>query len=265
MSDNTILNILDVLYVLWDENDIIISSNNIDKINELKTKKISNGYINDGENCYEYEKKKYNYKGESFTLETYKNVTKSKNDTDKLDFTTQLLNKTYTFKEINKYIEQSNNNLQPFTVVMADIDFFKKINDTYGHIAGDEVLKKIGELLVHNTREYDIVGRFGGEEFIFILKDIDLETTKKRLENIRDEISKLELKYNDLTINNITMSFGAYYYNNILENVFFTQEDINKIRDEIIEKADQALYYSKSNGRNQIHFYSDSASREKKL
>ena len=129
---------------------------------------------------------------------------------------------------------------------MADIDFFKKINDTYGHLAGDEILKQISECLIKNTKGDDIVGRFGGEEFIILLKNTNLDNSKALLEKIRKDIDDLIVKYNNFIIDNLNISIGAVF-----------NQDNNTDLNNLIEKADKALYNVKENGRNQTKFFDE--------
>ena len=129
---------------------------------------------------------------------------------------------------------------------MEDIDFLKKINDTYGHLAGDEILKKISECLIKNTKGDDIVGRFGGEEFIILLKNTNLDNSKALLEKIRKDIDDLIVKYNNFIIDNLNISIGAVF-----------NQDNNTDLNNLIEKADKALYNVKENGRNQTKFFDE--------
>ena len=129
---------------------------------------------------------------------------------------------------------------------MADIDFFKKINDTYGHLAGDEILKQISECLIKNIKGDDIVGRFGGEEFIILLKNTNLDNSKELLEKIRKDIDDLIVKYKNFIIDNLNISIGAVF-----------NQDNNTDLNNLIEKADKALYNVKENGRNQTKFFDE--------
>ena len=129
---------------------------------------------------------------------------------------------------------------------MADIDFFKKINDTYGHLAGDEILKQISECLIKNIKGDDIVGRFGGEEFIILLKNTNLDNSKALLEKIRKDIDDLIVKYKNFIIDNLNISIGAVF-----------NQDNNTDLNNLIEKADKALYNVKENGRNQTKFFDE--------
>lgn len=124
-------------------------------------------------------------------------------------------------------------------VVLCDVDDFKCINDTYGHDVGDNVLKVVTKILMNNTRENDIVCRYGGDEFLVIFNKCSKDLVKKRM-NI---ISKI---INDCFRNlNINVSFSAG----------ISSYEVGKTLDEIIKEADIALYESKNNGKNGISVY----------
>jgi len=120
---------------------------------------------------------------------------------------------------------------------MLDIDFFKKINDTYGHIIGDEVLIRVANKIKENIRETDIFGRWGGEEFLIIATNTSLEygyNLALKLCNVLED----EIKIKDI---NVTASFGV------------TQiKDDDKDENVLLNRADTALYSSKENGRNMV-------------
>jgi len=126
-------------------------------------------------------------------------------------------------------------------VIMFDIDHFKKINDTYGHPAGDAVLKTVAARVKGCVRPYDILGRYGGEEFIVILSDATEHTALELSESIRSNIEDQPVAYDNLSIS-VTASFGvASSYRGSLE---------------MIQKhADEALYHAKQGGRNRVVFY----------
>lgn len=139
-------------------------------------------------------------------------------------------------------------------VVMADIDFFKKINDTYGHIQGDQVLKTMGEILSNSMRAvFDVAGRYGGEEFLLLFDETDEKTAFHIVERLRNLIAQTPFTRVDRSGSsmekeslNITMSFGIALLN---------RESEIKSAAEWISRADQALYQSKHNGRNRTTCY----------
>lgn len=126
------------------------------------------------------------------------------------------------------------------SLVMCDIDFFKKINDTYGHLAGDFILKTLALILKNNTTPIDTVARYGGEEFILIMPEMDKEKAHARAVKIRKEVEKYNFKFNENYIK-CTISMGVASYPN---------DAIT--RRALIEKADKALYKAKEEGRNRV-------------
>ena len=248
MLANKIFDLIDTIYAITDNNNIV-RTNNIEKYKEIKNLKSENNLVHNIKNNTWYEYKTFDYKenNQNYKVEIYKDITKYKqNDINEIDFTTKLLNKQTTFKQLEEYLKSINEKPESFTLAMADIDFFKKINDTYGHLAGDEILKKISECLIKNTKGDDIVGRFGGEEFIILLKNTNLDNSKALLEKIRKDIDDLIVKYNNFIIDNLNISIGAVF-----------NQDNNTDLNNLIEKADKALYNVKENGRNQTKFFDE--------
>lgn len=125
--------------------------------------------------------------------------------------------------------------------VMCDIDNFKTINDTYGHLVGDAVIKKVAEILTKNFRLTDQICRFGGDEFFVGIVDCEKEVVYDRLKKIASEISSQI----DLANHKVSLSIGV------------AQNLENDSLDELLHKADIALYQSKNNGKNLISEYSD--------
>lgn len=248
MLANKIFDLIDTIYAITND-DNIVKTNNLEKYIYLKNIAPKEKIINDNENnkIYEYETFDYKENNQNYKVEIYKDITKYKqNDINEIDFTTKLLNKQTTFKQLEEYLKSINEKPESFTLAMADIDFFKKINDTYGHLAGDEILKQISECLIKNTKGDDIVGRFGGEEFIILLKNTNLDNSKALLEKIRKDIDDLIVKYNNFIIDNLNISIGAVF-----------NQDNNTDLNNLIEKADKALYNVKENGRNQTKFFDE--------
>lgn len=125
-------------------------------------------------------------------------------------------------------------------LVLGDIDHFKTVNDTYGHLAGDYILKTIAILLKNHTNPVDTVARYGGEEFVIVLPDHDKERAHAKAVKIRKEIEKYPFKYQDIAIK-ITMSMGVAEY-----------PGDSIARRSLIDKADKALYRAKEEGRNRV-------------
>lgn len=157
---------------------------------------------------------------------------------------TGLYNRAYLNEFLERDLERAHRNNMKIAVVMMDIDHFKRINDQYGHEAGDLVLKEIGKLLQANIRGSDISCRYGGEEFLIILYDSDIDGVISRIEQIRILISQMKSNQNGLPLEKITASFGLA--------ISPEHGDHSEV---LIAAADQALYQSKKNGRNQLTIY----------
>ena len=127
----------------------------------------------------------------------------------------------------------------PLSVIFLDIDNFKKINDFYGHKAGDRVLEKVAQVIKGRLRDYDIVGRLGGEEFVITLIGCDLNSAQKIAEDLRQRIEKTKIKTNKGYLN-ITASLGVVSY------------DRERNFKELIDKADKAMYKAKKSGKNRV-------------
>lgn len=159
------------------------------------------------------------------------------------DYLTNLRNRGYIIESGIREIEISNRNSTPLSFIMVDIDNFKIINDTYGHKIGDKVLIEVANRLKSSLRNIDIIGRYGGEEFLIICpnttKEDGISTAERLRKSIFDEvISVVNIK------TDISCSFGVHTYSeNIVTNI-----------DKLIEKADRALYESKNSGRNRVCF-----------
>jgi diguanylate cyclase (GGDEF)-like protein len=125
-----------------------------------------------------------------------------------------------------------------FSILLIDLDYFKKINDTYGHLIGDEILKNIAKILKYVLRNVDHIGRFGGEEFIVILPNTNLKNAVLVAEKVREAIANFKHNIEEQIIQ-ATVSIGIASYNSL-------DDDANQI----IKRADQALYTAKSSGRN---------------
>ncbi len=173
-------------------------------------------------------------------FERIENLERKKNT----DFLTNLWNRRYMEELFRKELSFDNS-----FVVLADIDFFKKVNDTYGHIVGDYVLKEIAEILKSNISHCDSVARWGGEEFLIYIKNGSQHDVLRKLNDMREEIENRLFVYEDYGFY-ITMTFGV-------RNI---EEQLNIIQN--IEDADSALYFGKSNGRNQVVLFEESMSKD---
>ncbi|WP_234118254.1 sensor domain-containing diguanylate cyclase [Clostridium hydrogenum] len=149
------------------------------------------------------------------------------------DGLTQMYNHKYICDNLEIRVQKNKGN---FCIAMIDVDYFKKINDTYGHQCGDEVLEKVASVIKSNITSNDMAGRYGGEEFLIIFLNKDIEEASNIVETMRKElfsttISKREVK--------VTISVGIVRHN--YENA-----------EELIQKADEKLYKAKKNGRNRV-------------
>ena len=159
-----------------------------------------------------------------------------------VDLLTGAYNRHYFQENARLEISLSRREHTSFKLVMFDIDLFKGINDKYGHLAGDYVLSEVANIIRNSIRDYDMLCRYGGEEFILLLRGaISLADTEKLCERIRRQIEERHFEYGGLSIN-LTISIGACYQEDVLD---LSLEDI-------IYKADMALYESKKCGRNKI-------------
>jgi diguanylate cyclase (GGDEF)-like protein len=131
------------------------------------------------------------------------------------------------------------------SVVMFDIDHFKRVNDTYGHQAGDEVIRQVSQALRDNLRTTDIAGRYGGEEFGVILPDTNADSAHVFCERLRKQIETMEVVHDDQTIK-FTVSLGISEANPSATD-----------HKEWLEQSDQALYACKENGRNQTRIFEE--------
>ncbi|QBG37561.1 GGDEF domain-containing protein [Litorilituus sediminis] len=129
------------------------------------------------------------------------------------------------------------------SLVMLDIDHFKNVNDSYGHMVGDEVIRHLSDLIRSHVRETDVSGRYGGEEFAILLSDTDLSNAKIFAERLRKEVASSVVKHNDIDIQ-YTISIGIAEVEKTLSNY-----------EAWIECADAALYRAKEGGRNQVCLY----------
>ena len=170
------------------------------------------------------------------TLESIENIQKLHSFAN-TDFLTGVANRKYFYTQMHKYYKKSKMEEKPFAVAMIDIDFFKKVNDTYGHDAGDEVIRTLAHTIKDNIKGRDIVARFGGEEFCVVLKDIEALPAMKFFESIREKVASLTVDIGKGNFIDFTISIGvATEYNDNLN--------------EMVTQSDHQLYNAKNSGRN---------------
>jgi len=132
------------------------------------------------------------------------------------------------------------------SVLMLDLDYFKRVNDTWGHAAGDQVLQAVGKLLRDSCRVYDIPGRYGGEEFCIVLPETRLGNTTIVAERIRTRLEATSMDVGDANVT-VTASIGIAGMDSADEGVLSPAA--------LIERADRALYSAKHRGRNRIELW----------
>ena len=144
----------------------------------------------------------------------------------------------YFIERFDEEIKRASLRKSNLSLLMIDADHFKMINDQHGHLAGDQILKEISNIIRENVREIDIVGRFGGEEFCVVLPDTDRGGARLVAERIRKSAEKRLIKAYDSALR-VTLSIGLAIY-----------PSDGKLSEELMDKADWALYRAKSQGRN---------------
>lgn len=154
------------------------------------------------------------------------------------DFLTGLYNRKYLYETGRKLYENALRDSLSMIVVMLDIDHFKKINDRYGHEAGDVALQRLGQLFIKNFRKSDVLTRYGGEEFCVLLMNTDLKSAVSVMEKIRKMVEEMVIELNEISFR-MSISIGI-------------NEDRSNSFDNMIALADKKLYQAKNEGRNRV-------------
>lgn len=157
------------------------------------------------------------------------------------DSLTGLFNRRFVDEFLVRELARAERKTRQLSMIALDIDHFKRINDSFGHGAGDTVLQKVGTILRAHVRDTDVASRVGGEEFLLLLAESPLPLAAKRAEDIRTAIYEMSLKYKNKDLGRITASFGA---------VVFPEH--GRTAEALIRAADKALYDAKHAGRNQV-------------
>ena len=157
------------------------------------------------------------------------------------DALTGLFNRRYMEESLEREIHRAQRHQQPMGIIMLDIDYFKHFNDTFGHEAGDAVLRELGVFLQQSVRASDIACRYGGEELMLILPDASLADTKQRAEQIRQEVKELQIEYHHQVLDAIAISVGVAAF-----------AEHGSTAQELIAAADRALYQAKAQGRDRV-------------
>jgi diguanylate cyclase (GGDEF)-like protein len=186
-----------------------------------------------------YEKLLAEYKKEKMQAEKLAQELK---ETSVRDYLTGLYNRRYLFDFLDKEVNRAQRYGVCFSAMIFDIDYFKKINDTYGHLSGDLVLKAISDRAAAMIRKTDLLARYGGEEFVVVMPQTETQGAATIAERLREAIEGMEIAIDGQTVK-ITVSVGVVTY--------VPQFDKLSI-EEFIDKADKALYDAKSSGRNKV-------------
>ena len=156
------------------------------------------------------------------------------------DALTNILSRRAIMEQIESETQRTNRYERSLSILMVDIDHFKRVNDTYGHIAGDGVLREVARVLRKKIRGSDFVGRYGGEEFLVVLPETGLAQALILGEKLREGVSSLVVPVDGAELKETTISLGAAEYGN------------EKTVDEFINRSDHWLYEAKRSGRNQV-------------
>jgi diguanylate cyclase (GGDEF)-like protein/PAS domain S-box-containing protein len=159
---------------------------------------------------------------------------------------TGLFNRRYLDDTLARELIHAQRHNNPTSIAMLDIDHFKRFNDTFGHEAGDLVLRELGSVLRANARKSDIACRFGGEEFVLVLLDSPLEASRQHLEKICSQVKALQVRYDEQLLGTLTLSVGI---------VEASEHDL--AAEELLRAADKALYAAKRAGRDRIVAFGD--------
>ena len=159
-----------------------------------------------------------------------------------VDSLTGIYNRRYFFEQAGKELERKNRERYPVSLLMMDVDHFKNINDSYGHMVGDMMLKQIAQISARNIRQYDIIGRYGGEEFVILMPSTELDSATSIAQRVCKKIKESYIDYNGEKVK-VTVSIG----------LTCTDHDNQKASlDLLLMQADKAMYAAKADGRNQV-------------
>jgi diguanylate cyclase (GGDEF)-like protein len=164
------------------------------------------------------------------------------------DALTGLFNRRYLEESLEREFSRANRNKNSLAIVMMDLDHFKRFNDTFGHQAGDTLLRAFGDLLKRNTRGQDIACRYGGEEFALVLTDTTLNGVLKRSEILRQQVKQLSVEYAGQLLGTVSISMGVALF-----------PDHGITMGEVLRASDQALYCAKREGRDRVSVWTAEA------
>ena len=153
------------------------------------------------------------------------------------DSLTHIYNRLHFAHFLDAEVDKAKRYNGTFSIIFFDLDHFKDVNDNFGHLAGDEVLEKITEIVTKANRSADIFARYGGEEFIILAPETDLSGASIHAERLRNDIEKYDFQ----KVGHVTSSFGVTEFNAETDSV-----------EKLLERADKALYMAKEYGRNRV-------------
>ena len=171
-----------------------------------------------------------------------------------IDPLTGVFNRRYLDAHLSRMLSRADIVVKPLSVLMVDIDFFKQVNDTHGHLIGDAVLKEVADCIVNNVRPSDCVARYGGEEFVVVMPETPLTTAHIIADRLRQRIADRSMMPQDQRALSVTVSVGCACMEDGEENTLA----------EILHRADTALYRAKEEGRNRVldHDNTDNTTRD---
>ena len=161
------------------------------------------------------------------------------------DSLTRLWNRSSILNELGRELARSEREARPLGVVIVDLDHFKHINDTYGHLAGDAVLREAARRMQNSIRQYDSIGRYGGEEFLILFPGCSQDDCFAQADRLRRQLGQTEMAVNETSLR-VTASFG----------VTIAMPGENWSQEALIRRADEALYVAKKSGRNRVEVLS---------
>jgi diguanylate cyclase (GGDEF)-like protein len=154
---------------------------------------------------------------------------------------TGLFNRRYMEESLDREVYRAKRSDRPLGIIMLDLDHFKEFNDTFGHEAGDVLLRELGSFLQRHIRRQDIACRYGGEEFTLILPEASLEVTRERAEQLLKRIEQLQVDYQGQVLGTLSVSAGVA-----------ALPDQGSNSEAVLRAADGALYQAKAQGRNRV-------------
>jgi len=159
------------------------------------------------------------------------------------DALTNVFNRRYLEETLERELARAERESYPLCLIMMDLDYFKDVNDTHGHEAGDVVLKALSETVMRQSRHGDFVCRYGGEEFVLVMPNIGIETARQRAEELHQIVNSLNIPYGNFNLTT-TISMGVAAY-----------PEHGKSKEELLRAADRAMYIAKNTGRNRVVVY----------